>query len=100
MDRTGSMLLMGLTCVAISANTSVITQQFNDVAGLYSAVDGSYGNESNSLQNYPIPRRELKVETEAKELFGNMREATIAERKSIQNSIDKISLKTGFNFWD
>lgn len=44
--------------------------------------------------------KKFNVEKEAQSLFGNMREATIAEQKSIQNNIDKISVETGYNFWD
>lgn len=44
--------------------------------------------------------KKLNVEKEAQSLFGNMREATIVEQKSIQNNIDKISVETGYNFWD
>ena len=43
--------------------------------------------------------KKLNVEKEAQSLFGNMREATIAEQKSIQNNIDKISVETGYNFF-
>lgn len=99
-DRTGSMFLMGLTCYAmVSANTSVGTQPFNNAA-LCSTVDSSYGTESTTLKDYHMSTNKLKVEKEAQNLFGNMREATIAEQKCIQDNIDKISAPTGFNFWD
>lgn len=98
-DRTNSFVLMGLACAIVSVNTSVMTQQFDNTA-LYSAVDNNYGTGSDSLKSYPVIERKLKVEKEAQSLFGNMREATIAEQKSIQNNIDKISVETGYNFWD
>ena len=41
-DRTSSFALMGLTCAIVSANTSVMTQQFDNTA-LYSTVDNKYG---------------------------------------------------------
>lgn len=98
-DRTSSFALMGLTCAIVSANTSVMTQQFDNTA-LYSTVDNKYGTGSDILKSYPIVEKKLNVEKEAQSLFGNMREATIAEQKSIQNNIDKISVETGYNFWD
>lgn len=42
---------------------------------------------------------QIVTEKEAKNLFGNMREATVTEQKSIQKNIDKIAVPTGINFW-
>lgn len=53
----------------------------------------------NKIEKNRIEKK-FNVEKEAQSLFGNMREATIAEQKSIQNNIDKISVETGYNFWD
>lgn len=92
---------MGLTCCAIvSANTSTMTQAFNKL-GIYSTTNNSfYGTESGMLKQYPIKEDKSNVEKEAQKLFGNMREATIAEQNAIQKNIDKISVPTGINFWD
>lgn len=53
----------------------------------------------NKIEKNRIEKK-FNVEKEAQSLFGNMREATIAEQKSIQNNIGKISVETGYNFWD
>lgn len=53
----------------------------------------------NKIEKNRIEKK-FNVEKEAQSLFGNMREATIAEQKSIQNNIDEISVETGYNFWD
>lgn len=93
-------MLMGLTCCAIvSANTSTGMQTLNDIAS-YSTMENSYGTDSTTLKDYSVPETKFKVEREAQSLFGNMREATIAEQKSVQDNIDKISVPTGINFWD
>lgn len=100
MDRTNSALLVGLTCCAIvSANTSTGIQSFN-TAYYATENENSYGNISTVLKEYKIPQKKFKVETEAQNLFGKMREATLSEQRIIQNNIDKISVPTGFNFWD
>lgn len=52
----------------------------------------------NKIEKNRIEKK-FNVEKEAQSLFGNMREATIAEQKSIQNNIGKISVETGYNFW-
>ena len=99
-DRASSIMLMGLTCCAIvSANTSTGMQTLNGIAS-YSTTENSYRTDSAILKDYNVPVTKFKVEKEAQSLFGNMREATIAEQKSIQDNIDKISMPTGVNFWD
>ncbi len=91
---------MGLTCCAIvGANTSTGMQTLNGIA-LHSTIENSYRTDSIILQDYDMPEAKSKVEKEAQSLFGNMREATFAEQKSIQDNIDKISVPTGVNFWD
>lgn len=98
-DRASSMVLMGLTCYAIaSANTSVGTQMLATPA-VYSGID-DYGTDSMMLKDYKLQENKFKVEKEAQGLFGNMREATIAEQRALQDNIDKISVPTGINFWD
>lgn len=99
-DRASSIMVMGLTCCAIvSANTSTGMQTLNHIAS-YSTMENSYGTDSTTLKDYSVPETKFKVEREAQSLFGNMREATIAEQKSVQDNIDKISVPTGINFWD
>ncbi len=53
----------------------------------------------NKIEKNRIEKK-FNVEKEARSLFGNMREATIVEQKSIQNNICKISVETGYNFLD
>lgn len=99
-DRASSIMLMGVTCCAIvSANTSTGIRTLNNIAS-YSIIENSYRTDSTILKNYNVPETKFTVEKEAQNLFGNMREATITEQKSIQDNIDKISVSTGINFWD
>ena len=41
-----------------------------------------------------------KVEKEAMDLFGTMRDATIEEQNAIDRYLDSISVDTGVNFFD
>lgn len=41
-----------------------------------------------------------KLENEAKQLFGNMRDATKEEQESVKNYINKISTDTDVNFFN
>ena len=41
-----------------------------------------------------------KVEKEAMDLFGTMRDATIEEQNTIDRYLDSISVDTGVNFFD
>lgn len=36
----------------------------------------------------------------AREIFANIREATVSEQKNIQYNIDNISIPTGFKFYE
>lgn len=99
-DRASSVILMGLTCCTIvSANTSTgIRTLTTDDTGIYSTAN-EYGTTSTVLKDYKIFKGKMKVEKEAEEVFGDMREATVDEQRNIQKHIEKISVSTGVNFW-
>jgi len=99
--NTSGAVLMGLVCLNFAnVNTSVEINHLDMMkTGSYVSVN-DYGNVSSILMDYTVPKSRLGVELEANAMFGNMREATVAEQKHIQDSIDEISVSTGFNFWD
>ena len=125
-NLASSVLLIGLTCGTVaSENTSIAIKPVDTYVESHYDVTNNYKNESASfvnmdsfqnnsmlLKNFNSPKIEwtsktfnpskkmLKLELEAKALFGEMREATSEEQKAIQDSIRKISKPTGFNFWD
>lgn len=100
MDRASSMVIVGLTCYALmSANTSTGIDSFEVPKSTYNLTAYEFGNESNVLAEYKIPKSKLSVENEAQYLFGKMREATFSEQKCIQDHIDKIAVPTGVSFW-
>lgn len=101
LDRASSALLMGLTCcVVLSANTSIDSSPLNVSNVAYYTTANEYSSMSTILTEYKMTDEKFKVEIEAQELFGKMRGATIAEQRYIQANIDRISVPTGFNFWD
>lgn len=54
----------------------------------------------NSSDNCCESKPETRLKKEAEKLFGTMRDATISERKSVNDYIDSISEYTGVNFFD
>lgn len=47
-----------------------------------------------------IDNNKRKLENEAEQLFGNMRNATKKEQESVNDYINKISTDTDINFFD
>ena len=81
-DRASSMFLVGLTCVFMSANTSVGTGFTDNSEAAYyvNTAASEFCNVSTVLAEYLVTDDKLKVEMEAQKLFGKMREATFEER--------------------
>lgn len=100
-DRATSMLIFGITCCSLmNANTSSGIGTLNFSNDGYYAMANDYGNETEILKKYATPKNMFKVETEAQKLFGEMREATFEEQKSIRDNIEKIAVSEVRNFWD
>lgn len=57
-------------------------------------------NDSNFIKEYDIQRNKFNAENIAFEMFGEMREATFEEQRSIEDNIKKKAKKTGINFFD
>ena len=121
-----SVIFLGLTCsVVASGNTSATTEPVDTFIESHYEVANNCRNESANFisgevfrnnstslkkldsaknnwisKNFGSSRSKLNLELEARNLFGEMREATSEEQKKIQESIEKISRPTGVNFWD
>ena len=101
---TGTFLVVGLMAGTINPNnTFVIMDTQNKKNGYYINNDYQNYNEGlniNSNNQIEKIKRNAAIEEEASLLFGNMREATTEERKSVRDYINSISKPTGVNFFD
>lgn len=103
---TGTVCVVGLAFSAMSFNGTQIVDAISD----YPVANyGSFDEQShNSTINIPLldsnniylQGKMTKLEKEARELFGYMREATKEESASVNNYIKTISKETGVKFFD
>lgn len=102
---TGTVCALSIVLSVISPNSTMLIRG-NDMHKVnYSFYDKNSDFTNNSIANNKVDNIYLQsnssnIEKEAIELFGVMREATIAEQKSVNNYIDNISTDTGVNFFD
>lgn len=93
---TGSLLAMGV--MISSGASSSILQPPMEVHSTYSS--NEYNDSSASIQYYELKTSKHNVELEAERIFGQMRDATNAERMVSQNYMMEHSTPLGINFWD
>lgn len=97
-----SVLVAGVVAVCIAQNTSdQIDMKYSLECSKIICGNGEMNEKySPVLVKCQIKNDEFRVEQEAKQLFGEMRETTVQERQIIQSYIQRISKPTGRNFWD
>lgn len=106
-NLTESVLVIGMTLSTVSFNhtpaVNVNPILTRDAFRTYE--ERQYNQTINPMLNRDFkfsihPKRVTKLDQTAKELFGEMREATVAETDSIKKYIQSISNDTGVNFFD
>lgn len=103
LDVANTVLAAGITFSVVSS-TPIVTCQDNFLPqNAYYAEANNLGI-SNSSYNYLksnvyYGQKLSKIENEAQELFGNMRDATKEELQSVNDYISSISKETGVDFW-
>ncbi len=101
---SGTACVLGLALSTMSVNGTMlvnINNNFEPQRAIYSYYDESSTNlTSVDVSNIYELKQVTRLEKEAGELFGEMRNATPEERASIDKYIKSISKDTGVNFFD
>lgn len=101
----GTVFALGLSLSSCNSTMLVRDRQsIMETKGIFAEKENSMINNTTlehiGSQNIYIAKASRKLEREAYEIFGEMREATKEEIEGVDNYIKKISRKTGVNFWD
>ena len=102
-NLTGTVIVVGVTLSAMSFNSTQIVDNYN-ISHVGQGIYTEALNTSAMTRLYEVNNaysdKGNKLDREAKELFGEMREATSEELDSVRNYVKSISKKTGVNFFD
>lgn len=90
-----------LTAMSPHNSTLVVKGECEFSKANYGFFDENSSNPMKSMNgNIYIQNSSRKLEKEAKELFGNMRDATQEEQQGVTEYLNKISVDTGVNFFN
>ncbi|WP_426742768.1 hypothetical protein [Mediterraneibacter faecis] len=103
---SGTVCVIGLALSTMNTNSTMVVNMNYQIP---SAHYRDYDENSSNLYNTAVVRNsniyykqkaKTRLENEAIELFGTMRDATSEERESVNKYIRNISKDTGVNFFD
>lgn len=94
---------VGLFLSTINLNTTLICNSDNISVSNFKLFNNNYDYNSTILTSQCVSNNQIQdnhLASYAKELFGNMRDATEEEKQSVKKYVDSISIDTGVNFFD
>ncbi len=105
-NATQTAIVFGITLSAINVNSTLVVNNLsNDSVQINNAFNteffysGVAYAESLEMGNL-YSKKETSIDKEARELFGNMREASKEEMASVNKYINSIAKETRVNFFD
>ena len=105
-NLTGTACVLGIAISSTGINgTQIVESVVNTPTANYSVWDDQAHNSTENtffeeVNNAYLVSSYNRLEMEVRNLFGEMREATVEESASVSKYVKSISKKTGVNFFD